>query len=251
MQIPNPITQFVYQALSLLTPPVCPICQKPADWRGLPVICSKCRPNLQIKSICLKCGQFLSGIAPAQFNSDCLDCRSYFFKFTWARSVSSYQGAWKSAILQAKSRIDPLLVRQMARYLYRILQKEKSTIQQIAWVASVPARIGTQENLAIRLGKEISQMLNADFCKPLRFARKTPPQHSLTRDERWKNLKNALDITNTKPKNMAGHIILIDDVFTTGATLQACSTVIKKHYENPIVALTLARSPRYGQNDIV
>lgn len=80
--------------------------------------------------------------------------------------------------------------------------------------------------------------------------RHTPPQAQLDREQRKINLKNAFDITH--PHDIEGkYILLIDDVFTTGATVDECAKVLLKNGARQIDVLTLARAvtgqPQAGQ----
>jgi len=70
--------------------------------------------------------------------------------------------------------------------------------------------------------------------------KETPPQVGLTRAKRMKNMRGAFHISDShliKNKN----IILIDDVFTTGATATACVNILKKAGANSVGVVTLTR----------
>ena len=69
----------------------------------------------------------------------------------------------------------------------------------------------------------------------------TEPQTGLARTKRLKNIKNAFDIND--PVNIAGQrILLVDDVFTTGATVDACAKVLLNGGAERVDVLTLARA---------
>ncbi len=69
----------------------------------------------------------------------------------------------------------------------------------------------------------------------------TEPQTSLTRQERLRNLRRAFSVRNAEP--FAGRrVLLIDDVFTTGTTLNECAKVLRSAGAASISALTLART---------
>ncbi|WP_223169995.1 MULTISPECIES: ComF family protein [Neisseria] len=73
------------------------------------------------------------------------------------------------------------------------------------------------------------------------FRRHRPPQSTLKGSDRLKNIKNAFKIRTPIPENC--NILLIDDVFTTGATLGELAKMLKKSGANRICCWTLARTP--------
>lgn len=73
------------------------------------------------------------------------------------------------------------------------------------------------------------------------FRRHRPPQSTLKGSDRLKNIKNAFEIRTPIPENC--NILLIDDVFTTGATLGELAKMLKKSGSNRICCWTLARTP--------
>ncbi|MCD0217174.1 ComF family protein, partial [Enterobacter hormaechei subsp. steigerwaltii] len=73
------------------------------------------------------------------------------------------------------------------------------------------------------------------------FRHHRPPQSTLKGGERRRNIKNAFEIREPLPKGC--NILLIDDVFTTGATLDELAKMLKKSGANRICCWTLARTP--------
>ncbi len=73
------------------------------------------------------------------------------------------------------------------------------------------------------------------------FRRHRPPQSTLKGSERRRNIKNAFEIREPLPKGC--NILLIDDVFTTGATLNELAKMLKKSGARRVCCWTLARTP--------
>jgi predicted amidophosphoribosyltransferase len=69
----------------------------------------------------------------------------------------------------------------------------------------------------------------------------TVPQTTLTRHERLRNLRQAFEVRDPEPLN-GRRILLVDDVFTTGATLNECAKTVLKAGAMSVRALTLART---------
>jgi ComF family protein len=96
---------------------------------------------------------------------------------------------------------------------------------------------------AEELCHELTKLTGFPTHPALRRLRYTTAQAQLTREERWHNLTEAFAIDEKHAFALTGkNILLIDDVFTTGATMEACASVLKKHSPlAKIVALTVAR----------
>jgi len=105
-----------------------------------------------------------------------------------------------------------------------------------------PKRLREREfNQSILLAREISKALKLPLIlNNLQRIRWTRPQIELKGKERLMNVKGAFTLRD--PKEVKGKsILLIDDVYTTGATVQECSKVLKKAGAEKIYVLTLAR----------
>jgi competence protein ComFC len=100
-------------------------------------------------------------------------------------------------------------------------------------------------NPAALLADEISIKTGIPVKPVIHKVRSTPPQMSLTREERFKNPKGAYE---TQGGSLAGKIILVDDVFTTGSTLEECARVLKKAGAAWVGAVVFGRTPRHIDN---
>jgi len=83
----------------------------------------------------------------------------------------------------------------------------------------------------------------------LRRAKNTPSQTHLNRDERWANVQDAFEIARGKMVRSSSYI-LIDDVITTGATIQACAHVLKEHGARRVYAASIALAT-YAADSVV
>lgn len=95
------------------------------------------------------------------------------------------------------------------------------------------------------LGRLMAHKLNLEFIPHLLIRhKKTKPQAELKGKERLENIKNAFSVSSDSPNILISkypNILLIDDVWTTGATLRACGQVLKLAGAKKVWALTLAR----------
>jgi ComF family protein len=110
-----------------------------------------------------------------------------------------------------------------------------------------PARLRTREfNQSLLLADQLSRYLSRPVSAGnlVRIAA-TDPQTTLTRKARLRNLRNAFNIR--RPQDLAEkRILLVDDVFTTGTTLNECAKILRKAGAGPVFALTLARTVDTG-----
>ena len=100
-------------------------------------------------------------------------------------------------------------------------------------------------NPAFLLGTEFSTALGIPVKPVLRKVRSTVAQRLLARDKRLQNQKGAFQVVAKVPILKA---LLIDDVFTTGATLEECAKVLKKAGAQWVGAVVWGRTPLYGND---
>ncbi len=124
--------------------------------------------------------------------------------------------------------------------LFNQIKKDPGT-----WlVTSIPLHWQRQNwrgfNQAQLLGKLLAQRLGIKYLEALKKIKATKPQVSLSRDRRDQNLKNAFIIVN-KEQLSAQNYLLVDDVWTTGATIKECCRLLKRSGAKKVWGLTLAR----------
>jgi len=110
-----------------------------------------------------------------------------------------------------------------------------------------PARLRAREfNQSLLLADQLSRHLARPVSATnlVRIAA-TDPQTTLTRQARLRNLRKAFEIR--RPQDLAEkRVLLVDDVFTTGTTLNECAKTLRKTGTGPVFALTLARTVDTG-----
>ena len=96
-------------------------------------------------------------------------------------------------------------------------------------------------NQAEELAKELSKIINIPVVsKNLIKTKPTNPQMELSKEEREKNLNNVFAIKN--PEEFSGKkVFLVDDVYTTGSTMQECARVLRKAGAKQVWGIALAR----------
>ncbi|MEY2598196.1 MAG: hypothetical protein RLZZ142_455, partial [Verrucomicrobiota bacterium] len=97
-------------------------------------------------------------------------------------------------------------------------------------------------NQALVLARELGRARGLPVVEALRRVRDTGTQTRLGRSERWENLRGAFGLRRGGGARVGGrHVLLVDDVLTTGATLDACARVLRRAGAASVRALAVAR----------
>lgn len=212
--------------LDLLFPRRCPVCDRPVRPFGK-LICDECRGKfVYIKEpVCLKCGKALG----EEIQEYCTDCRGIRHLYDRGRAVYEYPGV-AAAIYRFKYKGRA----EYADYFGRCM-----AVQLGGWLrenrvqALVPVPIHADRyrsrgyNQAQLLAEKMSRELGIPVRSDLVWrVRKTAPMKELSAAERQNNLKRAFKICCNDVK--LDTIVIIDDIYTTGSTMDAMSRELRK-----------------------
>jgi ComF family protein len=140
-----------------------------------------------------------------------------------------------------KTHVGKMLGRFMADYSYPVFIPQDFTL--IMPVPLHPARLRKRGfNQSVILARELSKKLSIpmDFMT-LKRSVDTEPQVHLGKRERASNVKGAFAVSNSD--KITGHkILLVDDVYTTGSTVNECARVLTTNGASSVAILTLARA---------
>ncbi len=162
------------------------------------------------------------------------------------RSCGRYEGKLRDIIILYKYRGYRALAKPLALFALKALEREESLWWDLDALIPVPLhpekRAQRGFNQAEVLAGELAKLKNVPVNKrSLVKIMNTPPQTVLGVIDRKKNLKGAFRVTRSE--EIKGRVLLlVDDVFTTGATLQECSLILKEAGAQEIRALTLAQA---------
>lgn len=111
-----------------------------------------------------------------------------------------------------------------------VREQAAEPVDGVAAVPLHPTRLRERTfNQAEVLAAQVANDLKCPLFKGLLFRhRATPPQTSLSRQDRLCNVEEAFELL-PNPLIRSLHLVLMDDVFTTGATAEACAKVLKRH----------------------
>lgn len=227
----------------ILFPSHCLACEKIISADGL--FCHKCWPKLQFISEpkCQICAY------PFEFQGLSLLCAKCLVKrpsFDKAVALFRYNHIIRRIISSLKYRDQTYLAKKFARLLF---DKAKNEIEACDIVAVVPLHVKRLRkrkfNQAALLAKYMLKLAPEKIFYPdlLRRTKHTKPQIELKKTERENNLKNVFEVAEKYRTKIRGKtILLIDDVTTTGATLENCSKALKKYGAKKVVVLVIAKT---------
>jgi ComF family protein len=197
--------------------------------------------------LCALCGRPIVSAAVAGGISlpQCHLCRSQVYAFDFARSFGAYTPRMSRAILLLKYGNVAPLGAWFARRLAGLVERQPEGFCADA-VVPVPLDHGRLRergyNQAELIAKPLARLLGIPFRSYMLVrTRPRPNQIRLTRRERWETVRGAY-ATHKMAQVDKLRVILVDDVFTTGATLDACSRALKGAGAARVVGLTVARA---------
>ena len=176
-------------------------------------------------------------------------CRREVYDFDIARSFGAYTPAMARAILLLKYGELTPLGGWFARLLSQVIEQEGDALEADEVVPVPLHAVRLRErgyNQADLIARPLARMLGLPLRSFLLVrTRPRPDKLRLTRRERWETVRGAYAARHgTKVDNL--RVLLVDDVFTTGATLDACSRALRKAGAAQVLGLTVARAASPG-----
>jgi ComF family protein len=241
--------------LDFLFPAECTFCKNFLGEERILNFCKNCwgRVELIKDSVCCGCGrpfpsQNVSETAP---DFTCENCRKGLYYFDKARAVGKYEGVLKEAIHQFKyeptraGRGKPGLGRHLAKFMIQYLPSDLN-LNTFDRIIPVPLHENRKRWRGFNQSEILGKFLGQHYQIPLDThhlyrIKETQPQVELTGRERIKNVRGAFVVQ--RAEDLEGKkVVLVDDVFTTGSTVNESSRMLKKAGVREILVLTLARA---------
>ena len=175
----------------------------------------------------------------------CSKCKSEIKRVHQQEEIMAYGyygGVLKKLILNLKYHKSFIAGKVLADLLCQIIIEKKLSIDCICYVPISKDSLKKRGfNQCSVLAKNISSILDIPVIDCFVKVKETKEQKLLGKEERMKNILDAFEIKN-KEKLFKKNILLIDDVYTTGATINECKKNIEKCNINKIYLLTIAKS---------
>lgn len=244
------VPRLMRRTIRFLLPVDCAACGTALSDDPIPLFCTGCWATIAPlgPSRCSRCDRpFASPIATAYSpHLLCHVCTEHPPAYTRAWTLYPYLPPLQDAICLFKYRGKVALAPALARLIIDSLPPLDS-VDLVMPVPLHPTRLREREfNQSLLLADRIARhrKIPLSFSNLVRLAA-APAQTTLTRKDRLQNLRGAFGVRN--PEAIAGkRIVLIDDVFTTGATLHECAKALHTAGAQDVRALTLARTMESG-----
>lgn len=223
------IPSIIRELLHILYPKRCPICDGVVDTlllgREYP-ICEKCRNKVEYvkEPACKKCGKPLTD----EQGEYCRDCIRHSHEFTQGKALWVYKGCVKASIYRLK---------YSNRREYGISYAQELVEQYGSWIRHknvegiIPIPLHKKRarqrgyNQADIIALEMGRLLGLPVYRHLlKRCVYTRPQKELNDKERKNNLKKAFKIGEYKVQ--LNHVLLVDDIYTTGSTMDGAAEVL-------------------------
>jgi ComF family protein len=242
--------------LAVLLAPHCLTCGASLEAPLAGPVCSACwHAVLPIPPpSCLVCGDALPSWRILDLTTSCCArCRRQPPAFTCARAAGAYEGVLRQLIhgLKFEGR------RTLAAPLGEMMRvRGAEALRGADLVVPVPLHWRRQHARGFNQAEELARHLGVPVVRALRRVRPTSPQSGLSATDRRHNLRGALAPSRRKWLRLGRHepeirgacVVVVDDVSTTGATLDACARVLRDAGAREVRALTAARALSRGPN---
>jgi competence protein ComFC len=230
--------------LGLVYPEVCQLCEQARATAAEGFVCSGCREGVRFiePPLCERCGRPFEGDITTRF--ECANCREMEWDFDWARSAVVARDPVLEVIHRYKYKralwFEPFLAGLLIQAAGPVLEGQRPDM--LVPVPLYPAKKREREfNQAERLAERLGAATQISVHKRLlRRVLPTRTQTHLSREERLANVRSAFALRDGQQLN-GERIVLVDDVFTTGATTGACARVLQAGGAGQVCVWTVAR----------
>ncbi len=232
--------------INLLYPPSCVLCKK--ECMDANLLCCSCWSKMIMftHNICKKCGNYIftdmeDRVEMCSYEKCCNDHHVYIS----ATSAIYYNDIAKKLVAKLKYTADFKVMKIIGVLLSNLISRyEYDMIDVVLPVPLHKSRMRQRKyNQSAILGRIISQKISKKCYEDILIkVQNTPYQSDLNQRQRLKNLKNCFSIKETKKCFLKDkNVLIIDDVITTGSTLNECSETLLRHGVNSVYCISFAR----------
>jgi predicted amidophosphoribosyltransferase len=219
------------RALDLLLPERCVVCERPGR-----ALCSECQGELTwlLPPLCERCGS--PGPWPVR---RCAECAGRRLAFVEARSAIVYDTGARAFVRGWKERGRRGLAREAARLVVKTIPKPEAAC--LVPVPGDPERARERGDVPARaLARELAAMWGIAMLDALERTQSLPRQRGLSLHERRRNVRGSVVAREAMPPD----VCVVDDVYTSGATADACAAACRRFGARRVRVVTLTRAVR-------
>ncbi len=230
------IRNIIDKTLDFIYPKTCLTCNQVLAMDLEKYFCERCLPTIEyIDTFCEKCGKKIHK------DDECKDCKEILHYFDKGRSLFVYKDEIKQAIIDYKYHQDLSKGKSFARLFYNHIDEINDWIIDV--VVPVPLHkekyIERGFNQSEIIAKELSCLSNFDYNnKSLVRVKNTDSQKSLKRADRFQNMQESFFVSDNTFKDKT--VLLVDDVYTTGATIDSCAKALLDAEAKNVYFITVA-----------
>jgi ComF family protein len=236
------IQNIISPVLDFIFPPRCLLCEKPETLPDIPV-CNGCFEHLPVVTlpVCPRCGAAAGG------TGTCSSCVDREFLFDRARVLMMFDEKAETMVHQVKYKNKRRMAVALGRRLGKELDQEPDFTSVDALVP-VPLHKKRERERGFNQSRAIAQGLGEVLHKPvvadlLERTRHTTSQTGLHLKERRQNVADAFRLNPRRVvSRLPQRVVLVDDVFTTGATMNECTRVLRAAGVEKVLVATVARA---------
>jgi ComF family protein len=239
--------------VSVLFPATCRLCEEFLTRATLLPLCDTCLASFQPmpEKVCDLCGRPLQAMAALEAEGlVCRFCEREHFAFDRARSYAIYEGLLVRAVVLLKFQQMAPLGRWFAERLAELVRRGGDSLAADVVVPVPLHRDRLRErgyNQAELIARPLARQLRLP-CRSVLLVRTKPRPDKLhlSLEERWASVRGAFA---TRPGSQVDNlrVLLVDDVMTTGATLDACAQALREAGAKSVIGLTVARTLPHAQ----
>jgi ComF family protein len=222
--------------LSAALPSQCAVCHA---WPAQP-LCEACvARHAQPHSRCRGCAR----LVPAEV-SHCGACLRHPSPLDLCLATVTYEYPWNSLIGRYKFGPQPGWSSALA-LLMRSTPWVEPALEEVDWLLPIPLSQERLRQRGFNQALELARQLAPDKTRTgvLQRLRDTPAQSSLPRETRLRNMQGAFGVTTAQVRPLQGrHVLLVDDVMTSGATLYTAAQALRAAGAARVTGLVLART---------
>jgi len=237
-------------ALALVYPQACEVCGISVESRHDGIVCAACwnRTRLfgQDDTLCWKCGLFTEATVSKEKRERirCGHCDDDVF--TAARACGAYEDALRASILELKRQ--PRVAQRLARLMLDTSQRQP--VNRADLIIPVPLHPSRERergfNQAALLARELARLSHLPLDERSVLRSVHTERHRAGVDSKARRDSVAKAFAVRRPESIKGRrVLLVDDVFTTGATVSACAAVLKEAGAEEVFVLTIARASSF------
>jgi ComF family protein len=241
------LRSFGSSSLDLFYPPHCAACGcrivegDRGNLSDVEMLCCECREKVSLppEHRCPVCSHPLMGMAM------CSNCEGRRWHLSAIVAACRYEGLVRELIQRFKYGRDQSLVRPLGSLLAGALDDPRlkgKAFDAIVPVPLHPLREREREfNQSELLARFLGKRTGIPVVDLLRRTRRTAPQAGFDRDARMRNLEGAFGLAKGKQLSPDALLLLVDDVSTTGSTLDACASVLMEEGASEVCGVVVAR----------